>query len=79
MPNNDYILKNLLSDAIDLYVKGSLIQYGLNDSQALEIVSNLTHLPKEKLVELKRERIERLSASMTMPPKDFINILGVGR
>lgn len=48
--------ENLLNNAIGLYTKGALVQYGLREEQALEIVSNLTGIVPEKLQELRAER-----------------------
>ena len=52
---------NLLTDCVGLYVNGVLVQYGISEEQALEIVANLTKLPKERLVELKQSRDNRMS------------------
>lgn len=49
---------NLLKDVISLYTRSTLQQYHLSDEQALEIVSNVTKIPKEKLQELKNKREE---------------------
>ena len=56
--------KNLVNKNVDLYTQGVLVQYGLTDEQALEIVSNLTGLSKEKLVEAKRQREDAFLSSM---------------
>ena len=45
--------ESLLKNSISLYTKGTLMQYGLREDQALEIVSNLTGIAPEKLQELK--------------------------
>ncbi|MBR3117485.1 MAG: hypothetical protein IKF36_06430 [Bacilli bacterium] len=56
--------KNLVNKNIDLYTHGVLVQYGLTDEQALEIVSNLTGISKESLVEAKKQREEAFLSSM---------------
>ena len=55
----------LLAENVKLYTHGVLVQYGLTDEQALEIVANLTKLPKEKLVKLKNNRAEKFLQSMS--------------
>ena len=57
--------ENLLKNSISLYTKGTLIQYGLREDQALEIVSNLTGIAPEKLQELKAERINNIKENMS--------------
>lgn len=64
MENQDYY-ENLLSKSISLYTHGTLMQYGLREEQALEIVSNLTRLSPEKLQELKNNRVASLTESMS--------------
>ena len=49
---------NLLKNVISLYTRSTLQQYHLSEEQALEIVSNVTKIPKEKLQELKNKREE---------------------
>lgn len=56
--------ENLLKNSISLYTKGTLMQYGLREDQALEIVSNLTGIAPEKLQELKAERINNIKENM---------------
>lgn len=56
--------EKLLNNSVNLYTKGTLIQYGLREEQALEIVSNLTGIAPEKLQELREERINNISESM---------------
>ena len=41
------------------------MQHGLREDQALEIVSNLTGIAPEKLQELRAERINNISESMS--------------
>lgn len=57
--------ENLLKNSISLYTKGTLMQYGLREDQALEIVSNLTGIAPEKLQELKSERINNIKENMS--------------
>lgn len=57
--------ENLLKNSISLYTKGTLMQYGLRENQALEIVSNLTGIAPEKLQELKAERINNIKENMS--------------
>lgn len=57
--------ENLLKNSISLYTKGTLMQYGLREDQALEIVSNLTGINPEKLQEIRAERINNIKDSMT--------------
>lgn len=57
--------ENLLKNSISLYTKGTLMQYGLREDQALEIVSNLTGVAPEKLQELRAERINNIKDSMS--------------
>ena len=56
--------KNLVNKSIDLYTHGVLVQYGLSDEDALAIVSDLTGISKEKLVEAKRQREDAFLSSM---------------
>ena len=56
--------ENLLKNSISLYTKGTLMQYGLREDQALEIVSNLTGVAPEKLQELRAERVNTISNEM---------------
>ncbi len=56
--------EKLLNNSVNLYTKGTLIQYGLREDQALEIVSNLTGIAPEKLQELRNERINTISNEM---------------
>ena len=56
--------ENLLKNSVNLYTKGTLIQYGLREDQALEIVSNLTGIAPEKLKELRAERVNTISNEM---------------
>lgn len=55
--------KELLDNCLNLYIKGTLEQYGLSKSAALEIVSNLTKVSPEQLESLRQERINRISGS----------------
>lgn len=64
MENKEYY-ENLLYKSINLYTHGALIQYGLREDQALEIVSNLTGISPEKLQELRNERSNSLRESMS--------------
>lgn len=57
--------ENLLKNSISSYTKGTLMQYGLREDQALEIVSNLTGIAPEKLQELKAERINNIKENMS--------------
>ena len=68
----------LLTDVVGLYVNGVLVQYGISEKQALEIVANLTKLPKEKLDELKKSRDNRLLEQMHNSTDDSLSTLGVG-
>ena len=65
----------LLANVVGLYVNGALVQYGIGEEQALEIVANLTKLPKEKLVELKQQRDNRLSEQMGKLTETMVGIL----
>lgn len=56
--------ENLLKNSISLYTKGTLMQYGLREDQALEIVSNLTGIVPKKLQELRAERVNTISNEM---------------
>ena len=56
--------ENLLKNSVNLYTKGTLMQYGLREDQALEIVSNLTGIAPEKLKELRAERVNTISNEM---------------
>lgn len=56
--------EKLLNNSVNLYTKGTLMQYGLREDQALEIVSNLTGIAPEKLQELRNERINTISNEM---------------
>lgn len=57
--------EKLLNNSVNLYTKGTLMQYGLREDQALEIVSNLTGIAPEKLQELRAERINNISESIS--------------
>lgn len=57
--------ENLLKNSISLYTKGTLMQYGLREDQALEIVSNLTGINPEKLQEIRAERINNIKDSIS--------------
>ena len=48
--------RSLIDKNVSLYTNGTLSQYGLSDEQALEIVSNLTGISKDKLQEAKNNR-----------------------
>ena len=69
MNNYEEGFKALLERVTDLYVNGGLVQYGLSDEYALEIVSNTTGIAKEKLMELKQKRaasmVDRMSTTYT--------------
>ena len=54
-------LKALLENAIDLHTKRILEQYGLTEEQSLEIVSNLTKVPKDKIAALRNHRDNEIS------------------
>ena len=56
--------EKLLNNSVNLYTKGTLMQYGLREDQALEIVSNLTGIAPEKLQELRTERVNTISNEM---------------
>ena len=56
--------EKLLNNSVNLYTKGTLMQYGLREDQALEIVSNLTGIAPEKLQELRSERVNTISNEM---------------
>ena len=44
--------------AVNFYVKGAYVNYGLDDNTALKLVSRLTSLSEEELIKLKRESDE---------------------
>ena len=64
MDKTNEAFDTLLANAVGLYVNGVLVQYGISEEQAIEIVANLTKLPKEKLIELKQSKYNRLSEQM---------------
>ena len=55
--------KELLDNCLNLYIKGTLEQYGLSKSAALEIVSNLTKVSPEQLESLRQERINNIKST----------------
>lgn len=55
--------KELLDNCLNLYIKGTLEQYGLSKSAALEIVSNLTKVSPEQLENLRQERINNIKST----------------
>ena len=55
--------KELLENCLNLYIKGTLEQYGLSKSAALEIVSNLTKVSPEQLENLRQERINNIKST----------------
>ena len=55
--------KELLDNCLNLYIKGTLEQYGLSKSTALEIVSNLTKVSPEQLENLRQERINNIKST----------------
>ena len=69
------VLKSVLERAVELYVHGTLMQYGLSEEAALDIVSNLTGLPKEKLVELKKARDDKNLESLKNIDNTLKNVL----
>ena len=64
MDKTNEAFDTLLANAVGLYVNGVLVQYGISEEQSLEIVANLTKVPKEKLIELKQSKNNRLSEQM---------------
>lgn len=48
--------EKLFGDVMKLYFDDTLIQYGLDEQQELDIVSSVTRLPKEYLIEAKQSR-----------------------
>lgn len=70
MDINEKAFHKLLGDVIKLYFDDILIQYGLNEQQELDIVSSVTNLPKEYLIELKQTRKSQIEASKA----NFYNI-----
>ena len=69
----------LFMKSMDLYTRGTLTQYGLDDKSALEIVSNLTGLSKEALVSIKKCRDDALKESIEDSFETINNVLGAGR
>ena len=69
----------LFMKSMELYTKGTLRQYGLDNEAALEIVSNLTGLTKDSLVSLKQCRDEMLSEKVEDSFDTLHNVLGSGR
>lgn len=67
--------ENLLKNSISLYTKGTLMQYGLREDQALEIVSNLTGVAPEKLQELRAERINAVSNEMEKSSQNLSSMI----
>ena len=67
--------ENLLKNSISLYTKGTLMQYGLREEQALEIVSNLTGVAPEKLQELRAERINAVSNEMEKSSQNLASMI----
>lgn len=57
--------ESLLTDVLGLYFNGVLTQYGLDEDKTLEIVSNLTHISKERLVELKQIRDSEIAKAIS--------------
>ena len=55
--------KELLDNCLNLYIKGTLEQYGLSKSAALKIVSNLTKVSPEQLESLRQERINNIKST----------------
>ena len=78
MDKTNEAFETLLTDAVGLYVNGVLGQYGIAEEKALEIVSNLTKLPKEKLVELKQSRDNRLLEQISKSNDEILGTFGVG-
>lgn len=73
MENKEYY-EELLERSINLYVKGTLNQYGLEERTSLEIVSNLTGIAPEKLEKLKQERYESIRSTFEKSNDTVINI-----
>ena len=69
------VLKSVLERAVELYVHGTLMQYGLSEEASLDIVSNLTGLPKEKLEELKKKRDTSILETMNTSNEVINNLL----
>lgn len=67
----------LLNNVINLYVNGVLVQYGLDEAQALDIIANTTGLPKEKLFELKQARDNRLYQQMSKSTDQVLGTFGI--
>lgn len=67
--------ENLLKNSVNLYTKGTLMQYGLREDQALEIVSNLTGIAPEKLKELRAERVNTISNEMEKSSQNLSSMI----
>lgn len=67
--------EKLLNNSVNLYTKGTLIQYGLREDQALEIVSNLTGIAPEKLKELRVERVNTISNEMEKSSQNLSSMI----
>lgn len=68
-------LENVLMKTIELYTKGTLRQYGLTDEATLEIVANVTNIPKDKLIEIKQQRTEQIANSFDKSQEIINNIV----
>lgn len=69
------VLKSVFKRVVESYTHGTLTQYGLSEEAALDIVSNLTGLPKEKLVELKKARDDKNLESLEDINNTLKNVL----
>ena len=67
--------KQLVTRCIELYTKGGLVQYGLTEEQSLKIVSDLTGLSKESLIEMKKKYVDSVISSYD---KAFNEVIGSG-
>lgn len=67
----------LLNNVINLYINGVLVQYGLDEAQALDIIANTTGLSKEKLFELKQARDNRLYQQMSESTDQVLGTFGI--
>lgn len=83
MINNNEELReafdNLFMKNMNLYTHGTLTQYGLDENIALEIVSDLTGLPKEVLISVKKCRDDALKEKVDESFETINNVLGAGR
>lgn len=67
--------EELLNKCIKLFVNRTLEQYGLDERASLEIVSNLTGIPREQLVEIRNKRDMHLNNEMKESFETVKNII----